>query len=156
MDLSTTAPQNQNSKYIFEIPVITLTSRGGLGTFLSTFKNRLFSVGESAQLGLVRSWPRNPSICLVCSTTCEASKWEKSQATRNHQHHISIRCNAGWYAYASYKVMQDSAEADRSSSYPRKTRLQLAATRLRFEERIRTRSTSSAGCINERLDLRRS
>ena len=54
---NTATPQSQNSKNIYEIPVTTLTSRGCLGTFLFTF----FLAGKSAQLGLVRSWLRNPS-----------------------------------------------------------------------------------------------
>jgi hypothetical protein len=47
-DLLTTTPKNQNSKHIMEIPVITLTSRGGLGDFLSTFKMVFFGRGKCA------------------------------------------------------------------------------------------------------------
>jgi hypothetical protein len=42
------------------------------------------------------------------------------------------------------------AEADHTFSCPKKMRQQLAATKLRFGERIRTRSTSSVGCTNEK------
>jgi hypothetical protein len=54
-------PQNQNSKDIFEIPIIILTCRGGLGTFLSIFQKSSFFGRENCAIwGMVRSGPRNP------------------------------------------------------------------------------------------------
>jgi hypothetical protein len=56
---NTATPQSQNSKNIYEIPVITLTSN--FSRRLGNLPVYFFLAGKSAQLGLVRSWLRNPS-----------------------------------------------------------------------------------------------